>query len=538
MGQLHTRNCTIFFADVEDGQFRANALTQTCESDIQRLASLFRIPFDVDGLNSGGVRVYIISPPSGGASNPGFGGILSPSDMDINDDYAPAKRDAQTPIVRGEFVRFLFVAELSEIMMDITSSGWNPGTSEGEALSIILGTELRPMGYYGAASGAPRVNTWLQSSRPDWISKTELTDKNALSYGCGILFINYLRHQVGFDLASIMATRPQFDLGAGGYTLAGRYAALTGNPAAQAYPEFMAFLEKHLPSATAAQQSVGRDDIFPLQTPQRRSAFMSAGTTQISSHRSEPPSHITLKPGILCGEREYQYWRVEEVSQITASASCSGFASASYEWSINGKKLAPTSGSQLTVQVQADVSVPQPDRTVTDQPGATVQVDYLIQTRWNRSTLLIRNDGNDGIEHLKLHVSATEKFVNDASVSVEGDADLPALHYEYARNFYDDQRLCNGDLVQMSADLAKLSHEMELALVAPDPQPDLRIAAVLAAARVINARIDVATDNMGSTGQVFLQELGRGSRIAEEAAAARNRAFQAQPPALQTRRQT
>jgi len=128
--------------------------------------------------------------------------------------------------------------------------------------------------------------------------------------------------------------------------------------------------------------------------------------------------------------------------------------------------------------------------------------------------------------------------VNDASVGVDGDADLPALHYEYARNFYDDQRLCNGDLVQMSADLAKLSQEMELALVAPDPQPDLRIAAVLAAARVINARIDVATANMGSTGQVFLQELCRGSRIAEEAAAARNRAFQARPPALLTRRQT
>jgi hypothetical protein len=356
MGQLHTRNCTIFFADVEDGQFRANALAQTCESDIGRLASLFRIPFDVDGLNRGGVGVYIISPPSGGASNPGYGGILSPSDMDINDDYAPAKRDAQTPIVRGEFVRFLFVAELSEIMMDITSSGWNRGSSEGEALSIILGTELRPMGYYGAAGGAPRVNAWLQSSRPDWISKTEPTDKNAISYGCGILFINYLRHQLGFDLASIMATRPPFDFRAGGSTLAGRYAALTGNPAAQAYPEFMAFLEQHLPSATAEQQWVGRDDIFPLQTPQRRSAFMSAGTTQITSRRSEPPSHVTLKPGILCGEREYQYWRVEEVSQITASASCSGFASAGYEWSINGKKLAPTSGSQLTVQVQTDVS--------------------------------------------------------------------------------------------------------------------------------------------------------------------------------------
>jgi hypothetical protein len=184
------------------------------------------------------------------------------------------------------------------------------------------------------------------------------------------------------------------------------------------------------------------------------------------------------------------------------------------------------------------VSVPQPDRTVTDQPAATVQVDYLIQPSWNRSTLLIRNDGNDGIEHLRLHVSATEMFVNDASVSVDRDADLPTLHYEYARTFYDDQRLCNGDLVQMSADLAKLSHEMQLALVAPDPQPDSRIAAVLAAARAVNARVDTAIDKMGPTGQVFLQELGRGSRIAEEAAAARNRAVQAQPPAVETRRQT
>jgi hypothetical protein len=538
MGQLHTRNCTIFFVDVEDGQFRANALAQTCESDLQRLASLFRISFDIDGLNLGGVRVYIISPPGGGASNPGYGGI-GPSDMDVNGDYAPAKPDMQTPIIRGEFVRFLFVAELSEIMMHITSAGWNPSSSEGEALSIILATELRPMGYYGAAGGAPRVNAWLQSSRPDWISRTELTDQNQLSYGCGVLFINYLRHQLNFDLARIMATRPPFNLAVGGRTLAGRYAELTGNPAAQAFPEFMAFLERHLPQATASQQWVGRDDIFPLQAPQGRKAFMSASTQQISYHRDESIAHIALRPGFLCGEREYQYWRVDEVSQITASASCNGFASANYEWSINGNKLSPTSGSQGTIQFQTDISVPQPNRTVVDQPAATAKVDYLIQPSWNGSTLLIRSDGNDGIEHLKLHADATERFVKDASVGVNGDADLPTLHYEYARNFYDDQQLCNGDLVQMSSDLAKLSNEMRLFLVTPDPQPDLRLAAVLAAARVVNARIDAAAHNMGATGQVYRQDLARGSRIAEEASAARNRTFQAQPAALKkTRQQT
>ena len=539
MGQLQTRNCTIFFVDVEDGQFRAGALAQTCESDIRSLASLFRISFDVDGLNGGGVRVYVISPPGGGASNVGWGGLLGgTSDMDLNGDFAPAKPDSQTPIVRAELVRFLFAAELAEIMMGITSSGWNPGSSEGEALSIVLGTELRPMGYYGPASGAPRVNSWLQSGREDWISTTELTDKNELSYGCGVLFINYLRHQLRFDLASIIATRPPFDLTLGGCTLASRYAELTGKPAAAAFPEFMNFLEQHLPSSLAAQEWVGRDDIFPLQTPQNRSVFVSTATTQISYDRKEPPSHVTLKPGLLCGEGEYQYWRVEEISQMTASASASGFASAAYQWSINGQTLVPTSDSLRTVQLQADVAIPQPDRTVSDQPAATVQVQYLINPTWNRSTLLIRNDSHDGLEHFHVHVSATETFVNDATVSAEATADLSTLHYEYATNFAEDQRRCNGDLEQVSADLAKLSHEMELFRVAPDPQPDARIAAVLDAAQTVNARLAAAVDNMGAAGQIFRQELGRGSRIADEVAAARSRALQAQPPAAQNQRQT
>jgi len=532
MGQIHTPNCTMFFVDVEDGQSRANALALTCESDLQRLASLFRVPFDAAGLNLGGVRVYLISPPGGTASNTGYGGYGVPSDMDINGDYAPAKPNQQTPIVRGEFVRMLFVAELAEIMMDIAPGGWNRGWSEGEALSVVLSTEFHPQGYYSTGIGAPRVNAWLQSSRPDWISRTEFTDQNELSYGCGILFINYLRHQLNFDLARIIATRPPFDLTVGGCTLAGRYAELTGNPAAQAYPEFMAFLERHLPQASANLEWVGRDDIFPLQTPQNRKVYMSSSVQQISYLRDDTVSHVTLRPGFLCGEREYRYWRVDEVSQIAASANCNGFAPARVEWTVNGTALATTGTTARNIEIQTDVSVPQPNRTVTDQPDTTVQLQYLIQDTWNGSTLYLLNEGNDGIEHFKLRADATEKFFKDASVGVNGTADLPTRHYEYARNFYDDQKLCNGDLVQMSSDLAKLSDAMRLFVVAPDPQPELKLGAVLTAAREVNARIDAATHNMGATGQVFRQEIARGSRIAEEATAARNHAFQAPPPAL------
>jgi hypothetical protein len=529
MGQLQTRNTTIFFNDVEDGQFRAQALAATCESDLTQLASLFRIPFDIDGLNSSGVRVYIISPPTGGASNIGWGGPLGRTDMDINGDFAPAKRDMQTPIVRAELVRMLYVAELAEIMMDIAPGAWNRGWSDGEALSVVLATELRPMGYYGGIADAPRVNPWLQSERPDWISNTEQTDKNSLSYGCGILFINYLRHQLGFDLATIIGTRPQVGLGSPAfYTLADRYAALTGNPATQAYPEFMSFLDRHLPRDQAAISWVGRDDIFPLQDSNRRSVFVSTDTMQLSSLRIEPAGHVSLKPGLLCGERDYTFWRVEEVSQVTASASCSGFASASFRWSINGIQLGPASSLQL--ELQADVSIPEPDRTIGHQPGAAVRVTYSIDGAWNRSSLRIQNIDHDSIYHLDIGVTATERLMHDGEVTTVHSAELSTLHFEYGANFAADQRLCNGDLEQVSADLAKLSDQMQLFRVAPDPQPDQRLAAVLAAAGAVNTRIAAAAEKMGSTGRVFLQELGRGSRMAEEVAVSRNRILRVETP--------
>lgn len=529
MGQLKTRNCTIFFNDVEDGQFRAKAIAATCEYDVHKLATLFGIPFDVDGLNRGGIRVYVISPPGGTASNPGYGGIFGTNDMDINGDYAPAKPDWQTANVRAEFARLLFVAELAEIMMDAKRNGWDRGSSAGEALSIVLATELHPTGYYTAAGGAPRVNAWLKSDRPNWVLRTEGSDTNILSYGCGILFINYLRHQLGFDLSSIIARHRPFA------PLADLYAQLTGNPPAQAFPEFIAFLERHLPGATATQQWVGRDDIFPLRPEPNRSVYMSTSSAQIDALRIEPGSFVELKPGFLCpGESEYRYWSVQETGELTASASCAGFGSARFEWSIGRVKLAPTPASALTVQVTTAVTVPQPNRTVIKQAATPVQLVYTISDTWNRSTLRVRNVDNDGVIHLQIGVTATERFVaGESGTSVEGTDDISAFHYEYDPRFAADQRRCNGGIVQMSADLQKMSHQMELVKNAPDP-PDSRLAAILEMAANVNARIDAIVEGLGPTGPTFRRELLRSGRIAEEFAAGRGRDLTVEPPVAQT----
>lgn len=522
MGQLQTRNVCINLNDVPDGQIRAQAIAQSCESDITRLNTLFRIPYDVGGLNAAGLRVYVISPPSSGASNTGWHGILAPSSMDIKGDFMPANPGQQTATTRDELARFLFVAELSEIYMDIAPGSWNRGWSDGEALSIILATELHPIGYYGGGS-APRVNTWLQSDRQDFVSNTELTDKNELSYGCGILFINYLRHQLGYDLADIIAVRPtKFPI----FTLADRFAALSGKPASQAYPEFMTFLDGFLPRDRAALAWVGRDDIFPLRDTADRSVYMSTATLQLGSNRLEPAKHVSIQPGPLCGIKPYSFWTIEESNQVTVNASCSGFATASFRWSINGVELGPNSSPLL--ELTADVVVPKPDRTTDTKTAAMVRVTYSIASSWNRSTLTIKNINHDGTYHLDIRVTARETLVNDGDVSVTQSAELPTIHFEYDRIFSDDQRRCNGDLEQISAELLKLTEHMQLILNAPDPQPDLRIGSILDAAKRVNATIEAAAEKMGVTGQVFLQELSRSSRISQEVAAARTRLLHAQ----------
>ncbi len=527
MGQLHTRNVEIHYSDTEDGLFRAKAIAQSCESDIAALAKLFQTTFDIPGLNQGGVRVYVISPPSGGASNTGWGGLLGASDMDINGDYVPPKPSSQGTILRNDQASLLFSAELCEILMDLSPSGWISNWSDGEALSIVLATELYTNAYYQTVGGAPRVNPWLQSERRDWISSTEVTDQNIISYGCGILFLNYLRFQLGFSLSQIIAARPAWGSGIFGHvTLADRFAVLTGKPASQGYPEFMALLEQHLPADQAAQCFVGRDNIFPLRDAAHRSVYSSDQTQQLSSARLEPSELVTLKPGILCGEGVFRFWRVEEANEITISASCAGFAMASFRWTINGASVGPGNQS-FAFDVASDIVVPHSNRTVTTKTATGISIAYSITTSWNRSNLKISNLNHDGTYKLDIGFSAHEQQKNDGDLASNRNVDLPTLHFEDDGRFADAQRLCNGELVKMSADLQRLSAAMQAYKNAPDPQPDQCLGAVLAAAVAVKASINHAAEKMGKTGSVFLQEFSRPQHLAAEVAATRNQFLQA-----------
>ncbi len=537
MGTLQTRNFTIFYNDVPDGVFRAQAIAASCEQDLSRLAQIFRVPLHVDGLNPQGFRVYIISPPSGGASNRGWLGITTSSEMDINGDFAPMTPTIQTPTIREELARFLFVAELAEIFMDVAPGGWDRGASHGEALSHILGTELHPMGYYGAVSAAPRVNFWLRdSSRPDWASAIKDSDTDFDSFTCGILFINYLRHQLGFDLGDIIALRPDLSAVFGGFTLAERFAALTGKSAGQAFPEFMALLEKHLPQSRASETRVVNDNIFPLRDAGERSLFMVTETGLVNSDTVEngSPTRVTIKPGILCGEREYRFWTVHDTNIVSADASCSGFANASFRWSVNGEDL-PSTGSWTSKVIPVDITVPNADMTHSVIPGTVVSILYRMDGSVNRGRLQIQNNEHTGTYDLNVRVTATEAFKNDGDSSVERKTDLPTLHFTYDPRLSADQRLCNGSYSDFNSELLKMTEKMRVILNTPDPpDPGMRLGEILEAADRVNARIAALSVEMDVPEQELRRELTRGSRLSQEVEIAQRQAvrFDSQPESV------
>ncbi len=134
-------------------------------------------------------------------------------------------------------VSALFEAELSECSM----GGNLCGQSTGEALSRWCAAALGNKALADFAT-AP---SWAAAGMPDFVNRTDGTDQNPVSTGCGMAFLSWLQ-RLGYPLPRIAPA--MVSLGTGG-TLAQLYATLSGKGAATALPSFL-----------AAVKAVGRID--------------------------------------------------------------------------------------------------------------------------------------------------------------------------------------------------------------------------------------------------------------------------------------
>lgn len=144
-------------------------------------------------------------------------------------------------------VSALFMAELSECAMNNQLCG----LSTGEALSRWCAMVTAPHALDGFAT-AP---AWVQAGMPDFVSSTDPTDQNPVSIGCGMAFLSWLLSKQGVTLRGIaqeMVARGD------SVTLADVYAALTNEPATDAWTNFQAAI--HALSGGVA--SISSDDPF------------------------------------------------------------------------------------------------------------------------------------------------------------------------------------------------------------------------------------------------------------------------------------
>jgi hypothetical protein len=139
-------------------------------------------------------------------------------------------------------VSALFEAELSECAM----GGNLCGVSTGEALSRWCAAVVGNNALTDFAS-AP---AWAQKGMPDYVTRTDNTDQNEISTGCGMAFLSWLLN-LGYSLNRIAPT--MVSLGTNG-VLAQLYSKLTGDAATNAWPKFLA--------AVKALPSVASDDPF------------------------------------------------------------------------------------------------------------------------------------------------------------------------------------------------------------------------------------------------------------------------------------
>jgi hypothetical protein len=262
MATHNVATSTNYIVQFDDGdpnnqaQGMATAIAGIVESEHSALTSWFNITTGFG--TSDRITVNVKSISSGGANNFGYssgGGSV------INVNFLPTGFTSSQNTA-NEVARMMFVNELVEIFMDFNNqkSGnttWVAGHSDGEGLSQICGIIRFPVGHYAAYRSW--VNNWLSSSRPNWVSSNESTDGNAVSFGCALLFLYYLRDQLGFTIQQIIQN--------GGATLVDLYKNLTGDNS-DPFAYFANAVNSVLPGTQTLPESntEAADDPFPIFT--------------------------------------------------------------------------------------------------------------------------------------------------------------------------------------------------------------------------------------------------------------------------------
>ncbi len=481
----NTKNFLVTCEDDPGARQRAQYIGSTCESDLARLNDLFSTNFEAGQSSPYGIWVAVLKDnPSSGANGTNHGyDTEQSSQIWIVRGYTPpppppppAAPPDPAPLPAPdlnyavmEFPRFVFVAELAEILMEFTGYGWYPGNSMGEGLSNVLGALLHPAGYYnsvgknGAAQG-PRINQWLNGGdgippRFDFVAGTQNTDQIVESYGCAILFINFLVSQRGYSLKDVIR--------AGGSSLDETYTKLSGLPKGAAYNDLNNLLQAHIGSSTS--NNFRRDNIFPLLDPPFRSIQTTQGDPVDQGDWTDVlPVSWTVKPGLVCPPAPYDFFRQHHQLEIPVFALGRGMADAAFRWTIAGVEVS-VRNTWTNVTVNAPLVVQNPDGTITNV-SSTVTFQYGILDQWNFSVLYLRTLTANGNCELPVSVAAREKAnPGEAAATADESVSLFTISWAPGEEIAKARQRCNPFYARVNTTLWYLSERLSDLKNRPDP---------------------------------------------------------------------
>ncbi len=474
---LHTLNPSAHFVyqwddTVNGSQQRAAALQGSCETDLARLESLFDEHNGFDNGNT--VTILVGNVAAGLASNNGYqtgaGGNITMVAWSAVNPAATADTGA----------RLEFVAEMCEILMSLRNArkgaSWNAGGSNGEGLSQYLTEMFYRSGYYDSQlqHGPTRMTSWLNDvTRPDWVTRTDPTDKNFTTFGCAFLFLHFLHTQKGFSVQEIITK--------GGATLEDTYRNLTGS--AGGWNEFSGLLNKFYPARDAAGTAITyapkRCNLFPLYEDNRRDVSIDVEEVSGAESRSPGGAPVTISPGLLCPKGKYSWEWADPNSHLECTARPKGFGNPIVSWVVNGE-VVPSGGGYLTVTGAVDLDQ-------ADQPGSparSTQTFHLTATvadasdvDGSASRLSLFPVEHPGSQRLTIETRITEQYA--PGVAMYAGVTWTTLHthgVQYEPQYYADREACKerwDDFLRRHVRVKVIN----ILLTLPDPPEELTRAA-------------------------------------------------------------
>jgi hypothetical protein len=178
----------------------------------------------------------------------------------------------------------LFCAEIVESFQMLTHKG-NPGHTDGEAVSRVLGYKLAPEVALVPGFNSNETQEWWQSGHPDYVSKDNTqSDLSPVGNGAGVMFLLFLNDYLGVPLDAILAAMPATDGAALGETYVALLAtvpALRQTPGVNANDAFdmmIALLEQNSLAADGSLNLPANGNPFPSMPGSQRGGLFAAGT--------------------------------------------------------------------------------------------------------------------------------------------------------------------------------------------------------------------------------------------------------------------